>query len=191
MVAAARLKPDPPQTENYPALNAKRNLLARREALSIGLALARNQRDAESDRTAAARHIAGDCYPLARRRPDKVAAELREIDDELELLEPDLRRERELYEADRQRRANLKAIALQPRHRAAVVKIGKALELLSMALQEESDVRSEFAAGMSNDLAMNPHLLDASTELAAVGSLADWNSGASQWARRMQKIGIL
>jgi hypothetical protein len=193
----ARLKPDPPLGEFAAARERLRAvdtpfqaLVEKRESARVGLSLSRNQRDAESDRCEAARRQAGDYFALARKRPDKVAAEIADLDYEIESQEPNVVREREIWNVAVRKEATLIAIGMQPRQRAAAEKIGRGLEMLSAGLDEESLVRQDFA-NASPDQSVSAYLPDCSMELASTGSLSDWGSGASVWARRLKGIGIL
>ena len=69
---------------------------------------------------------------LAKRRPRMLAAQLDDLLDEIEDFKPKLGVEHELYQAARRRETNRLAGELQPRHRAAIKAMAKALESLSL-----------------------------------------------------------
>jgi len=92
------------------------------------------------------------------------------------------------YEAERDREGDALARRLQPRHRAAVMKLAKAIEALSAATAEERAVRAELlASGLAPT--GHPLLPDASSVL--LGSLDEFESPASRWARDMRRQGVL
>ena len=93
---------------------------------------------------------------------------------------------------DHQRERDLAAMALakqlQPRHKAAVRRLAKAIEDLSAATAEERAVRAEMlASGLAPT--GSPLLPDASGSL--LGTLAEFESPASRWAREMRRLGVL
>jgi hypothetical protein len=191
-----RQKSDPPLLEfevgraRWRSIDADwKALLGKRDAMRVALSLARNPPDAEGDRGDVARRIAGEYAALVRKRPDHVARDLADLDYEIQLQQVNVIREREIWDACRWREANRLAIARQPRQRAAVEKTGKALELLSIAIAEECAIREEYSRASPE--AISAFLPDCSFELASVGSLADWGSGASVWARRMKGLGLI
>ena len=101
---------------------------------------------------------------------------------------PEYHRGCELWAAACRRETTLIASALQPRHRRAVKKMAKALEALSIAMTEEHETRAELHRTAPER--ESAHLPDCSHDLN-IGTLADWNSPASGWARRMRKLTIL
>jgi hypothetical protein len=78
---------------------------------------------------------------------------------------------------------------LQPKHRAAVKQLAAAVEALSAAITAEREVRDEMQA---SGLAANGsgYLSDCSSQLGT-GTLDEWSSRASAWARDMRRLGVL
>ena len=114
------------------------------------------------------RKIAAPFMKLAVRRPQKLDEQLDDVADEIADFEPEYQAERDLW--------------------AAVLKIGEALSALSLAMEEEAEIRSELAStAPETESALLPNCIAG----LVVGSLGDFNSPASDWARRMRKIGIL
>lgn len=198
-MSAVKLKPDSPLDDvpdNFAAASirwraidgARRALIKRRESLRMALNLAALGDDADSERAAIAREQAGEFLPLAKSFPRRVEVELEETDFKLAEGAVEHRRQRELFQAACDGETTRVAVALQPRHRAAVEGIAKAVEKLSEAIADERDVRDKLARTAPQ--ASSPLLPDASSDLR-IGTLAEWATPASQWARRMRAIGIL
>lgn len=100
-----------------------------------------------------------------------------------------LRRAQEEHERERDQAGLALARQLQPRHRAAVRKLAKAIEALSAATAEEREVRAELlASGLAPT--GSPLLPDASSMLR-LGTLGEFESPASRWAREMHRLGAL
>lgn len=79
------------------------------------------------------------------------------------------------------------ARAYQPAHRAAIGRVGAAIQALSNELMTERDVRAEAERIAGGSLAAA--LPDAGVEFR--GTLADPNSALSAWAARMRAQGVL
>jgi hypothetical protein len=106
-----------------------------------------------------------------------------------EVVETEVAAEHRTWEAARRTEHERIAIGLQPRHRAAVLAIAKAVEALSAATSAERAVRDELAATGLAPLGSG-FLPDCSSALQ-VGTLDEWSSRASAWARDMHRIGVL
>ena len=163
-----------------------RELIEREEGLK--LALASSSSSGIDDRMP--QHLRDRAEQIAQgvRRPQELNALLERVHDEIADFKPKLSEEYETYQAARRRETNRLAGELQPRHRSAVKAMAKALEALSLAMTEEIDTRAELVRVAPEHLSSK--LPDCSTGLL-VGTLADWNSPASEWARAMRKLTIL
>ncbi len=196
MVAMTMTKPKPepaaPSFETAAArwreIDAKhRALLDRREGMALAQSLTFN-----GDNTRTPQHLRDKAKPylkLASRRPLKLDEQRADIADEIDEFTPVYQAAHENWQAARRRETNRLASEIQPRHQEAVSAIAKALEALSVAIDDEIATRTELAqvGAPEHESALLP---DCSGDLL-VGSLADWNSPASAWAREMRKIGIL
>ena len=163
-----------------------RDLIARHEGIKLALTFAKGGVD---DR--APQHLRDKAEPylaLAKRRPRVLANQLEDVVDEIEDFKPKLGVEHELWQAARRRETNRLAGEMQPRHRAAVKAMAKALEALSVAMTDETEIRAELArVAPERESAKLPNCSDG----LRVGTLADWNSPASEWARNVRKLKIL
>jgi hypothetical protein len=192
MVFAKKSTPDPPPSEfelardRYSRSQAElEKLSAEERSLRLALGLANNPTDADSDRCAEARRIAGKYYGLAVRRPDQVAARLREIQYELDDRNNEFVTERDLWEVARRRETTRIAEQLAPKHRAAVMAIARAFEALSAAIQSERDVHAELSrTAPERESALLPSMAP------AIGTLAEYDSVAAAWARRYRQMGF-
>lgn len=125
---------------------------------------------------------------LGQRRREKLIDQLADIADEIADFKPKLMVESELWQAARRRETAVIAGKMQPAHKAAITAIAKALEALSIAIEEETATRKELArVAPERESSLLPNCSDD----LMVGTLADWNSPASAWARRMRKLNIL
>jgi hypothetical protein len=79
----------------------------------------------------------------ARRRPDLVLAEIRELDDKIDDMRTVRERERENWFVARRRDTFRLADVLRPKHTSAVRAMVAALEKLSAAAKNERDIRKE------------------------------------------------
>ena len=91
------------------------------------------------------------------------------------------------WQGAQRRETNRIAKLLQPAHRAAVVKMVKAVELLSQAIIAERAVLAELAERAP--LGQSMFLPDLGCELH-VGTLADYDSPLWRWARRVRELKI-
>ena len=136
-------------------------------------------------------HLRDKAAPFMKqavRRPERLDEQLADVWDEIDDFDPEYQAERDIWNAARRRETTKLAGELQPRHRAAVEKIGEALSALSRAMEEEVEIHAELArTAPEAESALLPNCI---VELV-IGTLADWNSPASEWARRMRKLGIL
>jgi hypothetical protein len=163
--------------------NSKLELIRRRE---MAEALARNPDDADRDRGAAARRIAGDLRRLAERDYEAFSRETRRLKLELEDARPAFAAAVDQTNMIRRQTSNSIAAGLQPRHRRAVADIGNALEALSRAILAERQIRDEFSRRAPEPTSR--FLPDMSP---AIGTLAEWDSVPAQWARAARKNGFL
>ena len=157
---------------------------------SDGIRLAQNYaRSGVDKRVPEAIRAKADPYlKLAKRSPQKMAQQLEDVLYAIEDFDPKFQVERDLYQAACQRETSRVALDLQPRHRAAVKEIVKAIEALSRAMTDEIETRAELArTAPDTSSAYLPNCVAGLT----IGTLADWNSQASEWARRMRRIGVL
>ncbi len=174
-------------TARWAEVDAKRRALVERlDGMELALNYARNGVDKRVPE--AIRAKADPYFNLANGNPRKLAGEIDDVGYEIAENNTEYGAERELYQAAARRETARLAKELQPRHREAVQAIAGALESLSRALEQESDIRSELTQTAPE--ATSAYLPNCSGFLA-FGSLADWNSPASQWARQMRKMEIL
>ena len=163
-----------------------RELMARHEAMRLALLFTANQ-----DISRVSKDQLDKAQPymnLANRRPEKLQDDLGDVADEIAVFKPKLGVEHELWQAARRRETNRLAGELQPRHQAAVKGIAKALETLSLAIEQETTTRKELArVAPERESALLPNCSDD----LVVGTLADFNSPASAWAKRMRRLKIL
>ena len=125
---------------------------------------------------------------MAVRRPEKLNDQLADIEDEIDESTSEYEAVRDLWNAARRRETTRIAGDLQPRHRVAVIKIAEALSAMSRAMEAEAEIRAELARTAPEvESALLPNCIAG----LVIGSLGDFNSPASDWARRMRKIGIL
>ncbi len=127
-------------------------------------------------------------YPKGLPQLRKLVRQAEDAAEALEDATPGFLVERELWAAASRRETTHVALDLQPRHRADVKAIAKALEDLSRSMAAEEETRAELARTAPEQ--SSAYLPNCSAFLA-FGSLADWNSPASVWARQMRKMGIL
>ena len=163
-----------------------RELTERHEAMRLALSLTF---DGSGKR--APEHLREKAKPflkLAAKRRGKLTDQIADVEDEIDDFKPKLMVENELWQAARRRETNRLAGDLQPRHKVAVKSIATALEALSIAIEEETTTRAALAR-----VAPEPEsaLLPNCSHDLLVGTLTDWNSPASAWARRMRKLQIL
>ena len=163
-----------------------RELVERAEAMELALKF--TSEDAVGRAPQHLREKAGPFLKLAAKRRPKVIEQLADTEVEIEDSTPMYQVDRDLYQAACRRETSRIARDLQPRHRAAVKAIATALEALSLAIEEETTTRAELAHVAPERV--SAHLPDCSHDLV-VGTLADWNSPASAWARRMRKLSVL
>ena len=164
----------------------RREMLARHEGMAAALSLT----SGESTRNVAqsVRDQAAPYLDLAGRRRRKLIGQIEDLVEEIEEFTRKNQDENEIWQAARRRETSRLAGELQPRHRAAVKAMAKALEALSLAMSDEIEVRADLArVAPERDSAKLP---DCSTGLA-IGTLADWRSPASEWARNVRKLKIL
>lgn len=163
-----------------------RELIERAEAMQLALKLTSQHAVGQ-----APQHIREKAQPflkLATKRRPNLLDRLATVELAIEESNPEYQQECELWKAACRRETTLIASALQPRHRRAVKAIARALEALSIALTEEYETRAELARTAPER--ESAHLPDCSHDLP-IGTLADWNSPASAWARRVRKLKIL
>ena len=163
-----------------------REMIEHREGIKLALTFAKGGVGRQTPQNL--RDQAEPFLALAKRRPRQLADQLDDLIDEIEDFAPKLGVEHELYQAARWRETNRLAGELQPRHRAAVKGMAKALEALSLAMTDEIEIRAELARKAPER--ESAKLPDCSSGLL-VGTLADWNSAASEWARTVRKLKIL
>ena len=169
-------------TEKYEALQAAV------ENTRAALYMSNTADSARASIAPSVRERAQSAYPRGLPRRAKLIRQAEDAADALEDATPAFQVERELYAAAARRETARIAQELQPRHRATVQKIAQALEDLSRALEAEAEVRAELAREAPE--AISAFLPNCSAFLQ-FGSLVDWNTPASQWARKMREIGIL
>jgi len=160
-----------------------------RESKRLALSLAAgNVADLASDRTAKARELAGEELARAQRRPDKVLAELRDLDDELHNLRARHAAASERWAHAKSRRTTQIALALQPKQADLARRIGKTLEALSLLIAESDRLDAEFHSQAPN--ASSVFWQSVASELHWA-RLNDWRSAASAWAKRMHQLNLL
>ncbi len=163
-----------------------RNMIERQEAMRLAISFTSGQSTKQVPQ-----HLFDKAKPfmrLGRRRREKLIDQLADLEDEIDDSRPKVQIERELWAAARRRETNRLAGELQPRHRAAVLAIAKAVEALSRAMTEETDIRAELARTAPEP--SSAYLPNCIEELV-IGTFVDWHSPASAWARRMRKLNIL
>ena len=124
----------------------------------------------------------------ARKWPEKLREIIGETELELENINKTYSDENDLWEAARRRETNRLALALQPKHRAAVRRMADAIEALSAAIADERECRAELRR--IAPLPESPNLPDLSSDLL-VGCVSEYNAPAWHWARRIRKMNIL
>lgn len=165
----------------------RRALEARHQGLKMALSLAANPGDVHRVPDTL-KNLAHPNLKLARKRPEKVATMAADVRDELDELMATFPDEHERWQAAQRRETERVAGELQGRHRAAVTDMVKAVEKLSRAIDDERQVRAELARVAP--LPTSARLPDLSAELL-IGALGERDSPASNWARRLRKLGIL
>lgn len=164
---------------------------AKREAVENTKSALYWSKTSDGDRASIApaiRERVARAYPNGVPRRAKLVRQAEDAAEALEDATPGFEVERELYAAAARRETAKIAQELQPRHRTAVQAIAKALEALSLAMAEETDIRVELAREAPEG--KSAYLPNCSAYLS-FGSLADWNSPASQWARKMRELKII
>ena len=136
----------------------------------------------------AIRERARAAFPKFLPRRAKLTRQAEDAAEALEDATPKYEIERELWAAACRRETERVALELQPRHRAAVKAIAKALEALSLAMAEETETRAELARTAPEPVCA---YLPNCSGFLAFGSLAAWDSPASVWARHMRQLQIL
>lgn len=170
------------------ALQSKWNdLTAESERLKVAASLARNATDRADERTAWARGFASDFLELADGRPKALDVRQEEIAYELAKLRPAYLRACETLAIAESQATSRAAKALQPRQRAAVLKIAKAAEDLSRAMAEERELHAELAGSAPRPT--SAFLPGCSPEIG--GGFDSWGSPLSCWRRRMKSLGYL
>jgi hypothetical protein len=186
-----KTRPDPPaDAEDFPTINRRMTgfldgIRKRKTALS----LAANYADADAERAAWARTFAADFVEIAKRRPDKLIAEIRDLEDEAESLEPFLLAAREKHEQLQAQQATAIARELQPKQKQIVKRISGALESLSAALGDARDLHREF--DRRSPRPTSPFWANTAGELMGLANLADYRSAGAVWAQRMRSLGLL
>ena len=168
------------------ATAAHRELLDRAEAMHLALKLT-----SENAISRAPQHLRDRAKPylkLASKRRPKLLDQLAEVELAIEESNPIYHAECEAWAATCRRETTRIARELQRPHKRAVKAIGAAVEALSVAIYDETAVRAELAKRAPEF--ESAHLPDCSHDLR-IGTLADFNSAASAWARRMRKLEIL
>jgi uncharacterized protein YukE len=125
-------------------------------------------------------------HPMSARR---LHQQLEDVREELEAIQGQVAAEHDLWQAALAAEHERVALTLQPRHRQAVEAIGQAVEQLSQAITAEREVREEMqATGLAP---LGSALLPDCSSMLRVGTLDEWSSRASAWARDMHRIGII
>ena len=164
-------------------------LLERIEGLEAALVLTGmlpGEPDQERNRvvaTRAERYLQG--RQISRRR---LALELEETRETLPASLERLHEERSAFDRASRDEAERAAKALVPHHRAAVLDLAKAVEVLCRSIAAEAAVRQEFARTAPEPASLL--LPDVGSELL-LGTLDDYHSPASAWARRLRSLGVL
>ena len=188
-------KPDLPEdmdmAEAAEIIARNNQLLADLDSLETAISLAANPADAENPHSVpqTIHDKAKKFKQLAERRPDVARQQLTELRYEIEDHLPFYYRAIEARLHHRRREADTIARELQPRQRAAVKKIAKALEALSIALIEEADVRHEFRQRSPHP--DSAYLPDCTREIAMIGAVGEYGAPAQRWACRMRELGVL
>ena len=163
-----------------------RELLDRAETMKLALQLTNQPAVGR-----APQHLRDRAKPFlklaAKRRPN-LFDQLAEVELAIEESNPAYHREREAWAATCRRETTRIARELQRPHKRAVKAMAKAVEALSLAIVDEIETRAELARTAPE--CESSHLPDCTYDLK-IGTLADFNSAASTWARRMRKLEIL
>jgi hypothetical protein len=122
---------------------------------------------------------AGKYLERARRYPKRILEDVEDINQEIDRERPGHKLAREQWEIDRVAETDRIAEQLIPRHRAAVERTARALEVLSQALFDELEVRAELE--QTAPLPRSRHLPNMSSAFA-ICRLNEPNSTASAWA---------
>ena len=163
-----------------------RDLIERRDGIQLALSFSKSGLDKRTPEALVAK--ARPFLDQARGRPRTLARQLTKLEDEIEDLTTKVQVELELWQAARRQETGRIARDLQPRHRAAIKEIAKAVEALSRAMTEELDTRAELArTAPEQTSAYLPNCIGG----LVIGTLVDWNSPASEWARAMRELKIL
>ncbi len=163
-----------------------REMIERLEGMKLAVSFAKSGIAKRTPQTL--RDQADPYMKLATGRPDKMASQYNDLVEDIADFTPKLQVERELWQTACRGETGRIARDLQPRHRAAVKRIAKAMEALSLAMADEMDIHAELARTAPEP--SSAYLPNCVAELT-IGTLADWNSPASHWARRMREIRIL
>ena len=174
----------------YHEINASKMALADKMARGkVAASLAAGVSEAgDPERTRWAKAYAKDYAEIARRRPERLAAEIRDAQDELESLLPFHAAAFEKYERALSRQTAEVAIALQPKQKILVKRIAGLLEQLSSAIAEARELQAELTRRAP--LPTSAHLPCVTTEISNM-SLGRYDTAASRWVARMKQIGIL
>jgi hypothetical protein len=168
------------------ATEERSKLLAELRSLELAASLANNPSDAQSPRTDAARRDAAEYLALAKRRPETVAEKIRDLTYMIEDGAAAYRNEVDLYHAAMRAESNRVAAELAPAHRDTVRRVAKAIEELSRATAAERNVRAEFSRRAPEQVSARLPPLD-----GCWGTLGEWGSILSAWARTARKLGYL
>lgn len=111
--------------------------------------------------------------------------------DEIEDLRPLLAEAKRRYEIAADAEAARLAEQYRPAHKRAVARVASALEELSAALAEETDVRVGFEKQSPLNTPSDHLMPNFSAALKSFAWLPDWNSRASEWGREAHRRGYL
>lgn len=163
-----------------------RELVEREEGIRLAVSLARSP-----DEKRVPQHLRDKAAPfmkLAQGRKFKLTRVLEALEDEIAELTPKRAEESDLWQAARRYETSRIARELQPRHRVAVKKVAKAIEALSLAMEEEMAVRAELTrTAPEPESAYLPNCVGGLN----LGTLTEWGSPVSQWAQGMRQLKIL
>ena len=176
--------------KRWAEISAKHSeLTERHDGLETAASLARNPQDARRV-SEATKAKAFPYKKLAQKRGGKVIGMIDDLLDEIEESAPAYFAEAEDWRLAQQREVNRVACLLQPRQRQAVKAMVHAVEALSQAIADERAVRDDLRRLAPFSQTGSPNLPDLSSDLE-VGCLSDWGGIASNWAKRLRKLGIL
>ena len=125
---------------------------------------------------------------VAGKRPAKFAEQIADLQDEIAAFQPAYIAASEEWAGAMQAETDRIAVELQPRHRAAVQAVAKALESLSQAVADEIECHAELRrlaplAASANMPDMAAHFLDI--------CLSERGSRAWYWAKRARDLKII